>query len=152
MSAAERRARGSGSALEWVLRLLTVAGLAVDAIVHLRLASDYQFAYPDGVGGGNLFRAEAVAAILAGVFLLVRGSRAAYVLAFLVAVAGVVAVVLTRYVDLPDLGPFPYMYEPIWFFEKSFSAVAEAVATVTAAIGIAVTGKARATSTTRVTR
>ncbi|CAA9326364.1 MAG: hypothetical protein AVDCRST_MAG72-23 [uncultured Nocardioidaceae bacterium] len=143
MSAPAHAARTTGSALEWTLRLVTVAGLAVAAVVHLRLASDYQQAYPDGVGGGNLFRAEAAVAIVAGIYLLVRGSRLAYVVAFLVSLAALVAVVVTRYVDGPDLGPFPWMYEPIWFFEKSLSAIAEGVATVTAAIGVAVTGRRR---------
>lgn len=132
--------------LSWTLRVLTAAGLAVGAFVHLRLASDYQLAYPEGIGGGNLFRIESVAMIIAGLYVLVRGSRASYVLAFLVALAAFVAVVLTRYVEVPALGPFPSMYEPVWFFEKTLSAVAEGVAAVTAAVGIAVTGRARAGS------
>jgi hypothetical protein len=36
--------------------------------------------------------------------------------------------VAARYVDLPAVGPLPSMYEPLWFFEKSLSAAAEAVA------------------------
>ena len=46
------------------------------------------------------------------------------------------AVVLYRYVDVPALGPLPAMYEPVWFTEKSLSAVAEAVAAIAAALGI----------------
>ena len=35
------------------------------------------------------------------------------------------AVMLYRYVDIPAIGPLPAMYEPVWFFEKTLSAVAE---------------------------
>ena len=35
------------------------------------------------------------------------------------------AVLLYRYVNVPMLGPLPAMYEPVWFLEKSLSAVAE---------------------------
>ena len=127
--------------LELALRLLVATGLAVQAAVHLRLARTYGFAAPDGIGGDNLFRIEAVAAIIAALYLLARGSRPAYLLAAAVALGGFVAVVLYRYVDVPALGPIPSMYEPIWFFEKTLSAVAEGVAGMLALVGAAVTGR-----------
>jgi hypothetical protein len=115
------------------LRILTVAALAVDAIVHLQLAPGYQLGNPAGIGQGNLFRIEAVAAIIVGLYVLVRGSRPAYAAAFVVAASGFAAVVLYRYVDVPAIGPLPAMYEPIWFFEKSLSAVAEGAGAILAA-------------------
>lgn len=127
----------------WGLRLVTAAALVIDAVVHLRLASNYQLAYPDGIGGGALFRVEAVVAVIAAVYVLVRASRASYVLAFVVALSAFVAVLLTRYVEIPPLGPIPSMHEPIWFFEKTLSAVAEGVGALTAAIGIGVTRGSR---------
>jgi hypothetical protein len=54
------------------------------------------------------------------------------VLAFLVAVGGFAAVVIYRYVDVGAFGPFPNMYEPIWYTEKTVSAVAELVAALAA--------------------
>jgi hypothetical protein len=60
----------------------------------------------------------------------------------LVALSAFIAVVLYRYVDVPALGPFPAMYEPVWFFEKSLSAAAEAVGAILAAVGIAQTARA----------
>lgn len=129
------------SALSWTLRLLVAAGLAVDAVIHLRLASTYQLAYPEGIGGGNLFRVESVVAIIAAIFVLVAGSRAAYVVAFLVAFSAFVAVVLTTYVEVPPLGPLPGMYEPIWFFEKGLSAVAEGIAALAAVVGVGIAGQ-----------
>jgi hypothetical protein len=55
--------------------------------------------------------------------------------AFLVAAAGLAAVLLYRYVDVGAFGPFPNMYEPLWYAEKSRSAIAEAIGTVTALAG-----------------
>ena len=131
-----RLTSGRSTSLDLVLRLLVAAALVVDAVVHLRLASNYQLAFPDGIGGGTLFRVEAAVAILAAAYVLIRGSRASYALAFGVAASAFVAVVLSRYVELPAVGPIPSMYEPLWFFEKSLSAVAEGAGAVLAAIGI----------------
>ena len=117
--------------------LVVAAGLVVDAVVHLRLAPDYQLAAPAGIGQGNLFRIAAVAAVLAALWVLVRPSRLSFAVAFLVAGGALVAVLLYRYVDVPALGPIPSMYEPLWFPEKTASAVAEAVATVAALVGLA---------------
>lgn len=124
--------RTRSTTLMWTLRIVIAAGLAVDAAVHLRLASEYQLAFPGGIGGGTLFRAEGVLAVVAGVAVLVRGSRGTHLFAFLVAASALVAVVLTRYVEVPALGPLPSMYEPLWFFEKGLSAIAEGIAALAA--------------------
>lgn len=116
------------SSTTWALRLVVAAGLVVDAVVHLRLAGEYQFAFPEGIGGGTLFRLEAGVALVTAAAVLVWGRRPTYMLAFLVAASALVAVVVARYVEVPAIGPLPSMYEPLWFLEKSLSAVAEAVA------------------------
>jgi hypothetical protein len=113
-----------------------VAGLVVDAVTHLQLASVYQMAAPGGIGQGNLFRVEAVLALLAAVFLLVSPSRIAYAAAFAVAAGGLAAVLLNRYLDVPALGPIPSMYEPLWFAKKTATAVAEAGAAAGALTGL----------------
>lgn len=118
------------------MRTVTVLALLVDVVVHVRLAPEYQLAFPAGIGGGNLFRIEAVAALAAALFVLVRGTRLSYAVAFVVAAGGVFAVLLYRYVDVPMLGPMPAMYEPIWFPEKTFSAIAEAIAAVVAGAAV----------------
>ena len=122
--------------LDLALRIGVASALAVDAVVHLRLASTYQFAFPGGIGGGNLFRIEAAVAIIAAIYVLIRGSKASYAIAFGVAASAFIAVVLSRYVDMPAIGPIPSMYEPVWYFEKSLSAVAEGAGAVLAAVGI----------------
>jgi len=119
-----------------VLRAVVALGLLGDAIVHLHLTPLYQEASADGVGLGNLFRLEAVVAIVAGAYVLVRGSRRSYAVAFLVAVSAVLAVLVSRYVDLPPFGPLPAMYEPIWYPEKAISAVAEGGSAVVAATAL----------------
>lgn len=117
------------------LRVLVPAGLLVDAVVHLRLASGYQLAQPDGVGQGNLFRIEAALAVLSAAFVLLRGTRAAFLTAAAVGLGGLVAVVLYRYVHVPALGPIPSMYEPVWYFQKSVSTAAAALSGLLALAG-----------------
>lgn len=115
-----------------LLRLVTAAGLAVDAYVHADLASRY-----DGITAtisqGTLFRIEAGAASLAALLVLVIGRRATFALAALVAVSAFGAIMLYKYVNVGTLGPLPNMYEPVWYTEKTVSAIAEAVATLAAA-------------------
>lgn len=115
------------------LRVFTAAALLVDAVVHLRLATGYQAAAPGGIGEGTLFRLEAAAALGAAAYLLVRGNRRSCLVALLVGLSAVIAVVFYRYVNVPAIGPLPSMYEPVWFPEKTASAVAEALAVVGAA-------------------
>lgn len=127
------------SALDAVLRLATAAALVIDAVIHLQLAANYQLAAPGGIGQGNLFRIESVVAIVVALYLLLRGGRLAYGVAFLVAASALGAVLLYRYVDVPALGPLPSMYEPVWFAKKTATAWAEAAGTVTAVLGLALT-------------
>src|SRR5262245_16459134 len=80
-------------ALSWILRLVTAAGLTIDAYMHLKLASDYDL-IPGTISGGDLFRAESAAAIAIALLVLVRPGRIAYLLAFLVAASALGAAVL----------------------------------------------------------
>lgn len=68
--------------------------------------------------------------------LVLPWRRTAYVIAFVVAASALGAVVLYRYVDVGALGPLPNMYEPIWYGDKTNSAIAELVASVVAAAGL----------------
>ncbi|WP_427172769.1 hypothetical protein [Arthrobacter sp. 92] len=129
--------------MNMALRVLTAVALFIDAAVHLHLAPGYQAASSTGIGQGNLFLLEAAAAVVAALYVLVRGSRAAYALAFAVALSAFAAVLLYRYVDIPAFGPFPAMYDPVWFFEKSLSAVAEGAGALLAAAGLARPGNRR---------
>lgn len=132
------RAGLRGSVASWVLRVLVVACLVADAVVHLRLASRYGMASAPGhLSEGLLFRVESVVALVVALLVLVLGNRIAFAAAFIVAGSAFVAVVLFRYVDVPAFGPVPAMYEPIWFRDKTISAIAEGLGAVLAAVGFA---------------
>lgn len=136
--APERRAPRTAATMTalWLLRLVTAAALAVDAYVHADVAPNYDFVRAS-VSEGTLFRAEAGAAALAALLVITLGRRpAVWILASLVAAAGVAAILVYRYVDVGAFGPFPDMYEPLWYAEKTWSAIAEAVGTGTAFAGI----------------
>ena len=126
----------SGVYISVALRLLTALALFIDAGVHLFLAPGYQAAQPGTISQGTLFLLEAAAAFVAGVYVLIRGSSAAYALALVVAFSAFAAVVLYRYVDIPAIGPIPAMYDPVWFFSKTLSAVAEGVGALLALAGL----------------
>ena len=110
---------------------VTVAGLAIDAYVHLKLASDYD-SVKATVSQGELFRVEAGLAILAGVLLLVRPGRLTAWIAAIVAGGGVIALLLYYFVNVREIGPLPNMYENSWYADKVVTLIAQAVATVTA--------------------
>ncbi|MEP7018097.1 MAG: hypothetical protein ABI899_08780 [Actinomycetota bacterium] len=125
--------RASSGASHRLLVLVVAAGLAVDAYVHWRLAPGF-----DGIQGtasphfsqGGLFRLEAALAVVAMLLVLLTRSRFGALVAFLVAAGGLGAVLLYAYLDVGTIGPLPDMYDPIWYPEKTISAIAEAVAAV----------------------
>lgn len=116
--------------VRWTLTVLIVAGLAVDAYTHLDLANLYRFNKTDTVSEETLFRIEAVLAILVAIAVLVRRNVWTALAAVLVAGGGLALLIVYRYVDVGTIGPLPNMYEPLWFAEKNWAAVGEAVATV----------------------
>ncbi len=121
----------------WILRIGIAAALLVSGVIHVQLAPGYQQAAPGGIGQGTLFLVQAGAAALAAVFVLLKGSRAAFAAAAAVGVSSLVAVILYRYVQVPAIGPLPSMYEPVWYTAKVITAVAEAVAAALALTGFA---------------
>jgi hypothetical protein len=139
-----RRRRAGGSP---VLRVLTAAGLGVEAYVHIHLAAHY-----DGITGsiglsqGMLFRSLGAIAILVGLLVLASGSRVLHFVAFVVAAGALTLVLLYRYTNLGALGPLPNMHDPTWSGLKTLSVVGEAVATVAAA-ALTLRRKAGATQT-----
>ena len=123
------------NALRWATRLVAAVGLGIDTYVHWHLAPSFDTLTGHGsphVSQGQLFRVEAGLALVAMLLVLLLRRRSAAALAVLVAGGGVAAVLLYRYVDVGAFGPFPTMYEPFWYTEKTVSAVAEAVAALAA--------------------
>jgi len=119
-SAPERR-----SELSRLLRTLAVAGLAVDALVHLRLAAAFD-AIGTSITLGHLFRLEAAAAAAAALYLALRDSRLAWLCAGLVAAGGLAALLLSV-VEVPAVGPFPPLAAPGWTTDSITVTVAMAV-------------------------
>src|SRR5674476_1556960 len=128
------RRRAGSKATRRMLTLITAAGLGVDACVHWQLAPGFDTltgAASPHISQGQLFRLEAVLAVIAMlVVLLLTRNRLGALVAFLIAAGGLGAVLLYAFVDVGGFGPLPDMYDPIWYTEKTISAVAEAVAAV----------------------
>jgi hypothetical protein len=103
--------------------------------VHLDLASTYSEARAP-VNEGILFRAEAVLAILAAVALVLCARRLSFLLSCAVSASALTLMLISRYVDLGPIGPFPDLYDPVWFPEKLWAAFGEAVAGIASLAGI----------------
>jgi hypothetical protein len=112
------------SAGEFGARLVGAAGLIYDAYAHLDLAASVD-ANTAAVSQGLLFRVEAILASVAALLVLISRRRSILVLVALVAASALGAVLLYRYLDVGNLGPLPNMYEPVWYPEKAYSAIAE---------------------------
>lgn len=110
-----------------VARIVAAAALAADAYLHAHLADGYD-AVSKSISQGTLFRIEAALAALAALLVLVWRRVPSDVFAWLVAAGGLALLLVYRYVNVGTLGPFPNMYEPVWFRDKTLAAVAEAVA------------------------
>jgi hypothetical protein len=123
-----------------LLRLLVVAGLAVDAYVHWDFAPDMEFVQGGSIGGDVLFRGQAVVAALAALLVLALARRWTYAVAFLVAVSVLGAMLLYYFLDVGALGPFPDMYDPSWYREKTIALAGEGVAAVAALAGFLTVG------------
>jgi hypothetical protein len=121
-----------GSAIRLGLALVAAAGLAIDAFVHFDLASAYAGVRSATLDQGELFRGEGTAAAIAAAAVLLRPRRYTAAIAFLVAAAGTAAVLVYAYVDVGAFGPFPDMYDPLWYGEKTLSAWAEGIAALAA--------------------
>jgi hypothetical protein len=117
-------------------RVVAAAALAVSAYLHLDLARGPL------VGGGQitlagLFTAQAVVAIVVALAVLLRPGRPAWVAVAIVGLGSLAALVLSVYVQIPAVGPFPTLYEPLWYPEKVIAAGAAALAAVTAMVALA---------------
>jgi hypothetical protein len=122
----------------WTIRAVTAACLVIDAYVHLDLASLYAEA-GGTINEGLLFRAEAAVALLTAAVVVAIGRRACYLAGLAVAASALIVMLVSRYVDVGALGPFPDLYDPVWFPEKLLAAVAEGAATVMALAGVIIT-------------
>lgn len=133
-----RPAAGSaGSAL--VLRVVTAAALAVSAYIHVDLARRVHGLSAEQLTVGDLFLGQAVAATSAALALLLRPGRLTWALAALVGFGSLAPLVLTVYVAVPAVGPFPAIYEPGWYPAKTAAAVVAGLAGAAGTAGLLLT-------------
>lgn len=128
-----RPARASHRFMRAFARLLAAAGLAVNAYVHAHLAPTFDGVVAS-VSQGDLFRLEAALGALAALLVLVWRRLPADLFAFVVAAGGLALLLIYRYVDVGELGPFPDMYDPSWSGEKLVALVSQAVAVLATAV------------------
>ncbi len=129
------RSRRSGTGV--LLRGLGAVALGYSGYLHLRIALDRPPLLADGqVSLSGLFVAQAVAVAVVGVWVLVRGSMQSWLAFGAVAVASAAALVLSVYVRIPAFGPFPELYEPIWYLDKYLAGAAAIIAGVVALLAV----------------
>ena len=84
----------------------------------------------------GIFIAQAVAAAVVVVWVLVRPGLVSWLAFWAVALGSLVALVLSVYVRIPAVGPFPELYEPVWYGDKYLAAAAAAVASLVALVAV----------------
>ena len=117
-----------------VVRALVVAGLVIDAYIHLKLAPSQPPGGPGHLGQVALFNAEGAVAIMAAALVLLRPRTWTYLFAVLIAGTALAAVLISRYADIGAIGPIPNLYEPAWYTDKVVTTVAEGIAFAAAAL------------------
>ena len=117
------------------LRGVATLALVVSAFIHIDLASGPLVA--DGrITLAGLFILQAIAAAVAALWVLARGSRLAWLVTGGVGLASLTALLVSVYVLVPSIGPLPAVYEPFWYAEKVVAASAAAGAVVAALVAL----------------
>jgi hypothetical protein len=119
------------------VQVALAACLAIDGVVHLRDAIFYGPVQGLLINEADLFRVQAVLALVVAALVLAFPRPWVWVVAALVTGTAVGAVVLYTYVDLGAVAGLPDLYEPSWGPPgKVMSAVAEGTGFVLALIGL----------------
>ncbi len=130
------RTTGMTKIADGLIRVLAAACLVISGVVHLELAKNYSHAPTKLIGEDVAFRLEAVTVIVLAVAVLLSPAfrRSIWALAGLVCAVSVAALLISRYSSSTS---FPGIYpEPIWFFKKELTLVAEIIVVVLATAGI----------------
>ncbi|HWG60773.1 MAG TPA: hypothetical protein VG253_03580 [Streptosporangiaceae bacterium] len=114
------------------------AALVIDAVVHLQDAHFYDLNVGTLLNEGQLFRVQAVIALVVAAAVLVWPRRVVWAIAFLVSASAVGAVLLYTKVDVGAIAGLPNLFEPSWGPPgKIASAFAEGAGVVLALAGLA---------------
>ncbi len=123
------------------LRVVGALALGYSAYLHARIAShDTPLAADGEIRLSGLFVAQAVAAVLVSLWMLVHGSRLAWLAFAVVAIGSFAAVVLSTYLTLPGIGPLPEIHDAVWYLDKQLAAISAGVASLVAIVAL-VTGR-----------
>jgi hypothetical protein len=119
------------------LRVIGALALGYSGYLHLRIALERPPLFADGqITLSGLFIAQAVAAAVVVLWVLARGDLIAWLAFAAVAAGSLGALVLSVYVQIPSVGPFPAIYEPVWYLDKNLAAAAAAIATLVALVAL----------------
>lgn len=116
-------------------RATVVAGLAAVAVVHWRLAPARDL-IGEVFTQGDLFRLQAVIAAVLAAAVLARPSLPVWGAAASLGGLSLLAVVATTYVAVPAAGPFPRMFEPVWYADKLVAAAAAGLVLASSCVGL----------------
>ena len=119
----------------WVLTLITLTGLGIDAYVHWDVAHNYiGLPSPSFITEYGLFKFEAALALVTLLALLVRPNRLTAGLAAAVLLGGAAPVLVYYQYHVGKIGPLPDMSDHTWYPrpEKALSVIAELAGGVTA--------------------
>jgi len=120
------------------LRVVGALALGFSAYLHYKIAFSAPPFFSDGkVTLMGLFVAQATAATLVALWVLLQGNRLSWLAFLLVAAASLAALVISTYVTIPSIGPLPQIHDPIWFTDKVLAAIAAGVATLAAVVALA---------------
>ena len=117
------------------LRIVAALAAAYSAYIHYDLAQG-PLAAAGQVTVAGLFVAQAAVISAAALWVVLRASRLAWLALGGIALASLVALVVTTYVLVPALGPLPAVYEPSWYADKVYAAVAVAVTALASLVAI----------------
>lgn len=122
---------------DMLLRVVGAVALGYSGYLHLRIALDRPPLVADGqVSLSGLFVAQAVAVAVVVVWVLVRGTVLSWLVFAAVAMGSAAALVLSVYVRIPAIGPFPELYEPLWYLDKYLAGIAAMIASVVALLAV----------------
>lgn len=137
MPGTSHRAPRPADRIATALRIVGAIALGYSGYLHLRIALERPPLLADGgVTLSGLFVAQAFAAAVVVIWVLVQGRLFSWLAFAAVAFGSLAALVLSTYVRIPAVGPFPVLYEPVWYADKYLAAVSAAIAGVVAAVAV----------------
>ncbi len=137
MSGTSDRASRPTTRAGTALHVIGAVALGYSGYLHLRIALERPPLFADGqVSLSGAFVAQTVAAAVVVVWVLARGHLLSWLAFGVVAVGSLAALVLSVYAQIPAVGPFPELFEPLWYADKYLAAAAAAVASVVALVAV----------------